>query len=290
MLCLAAASVLRLALDPMLDGQGDFFTFCPAVLVASVWGGLWAGLTTLIAPALLGDFVWLFASGRPRGEGFGNTFPAGFVLSATVLLITGVMVQRLIAAHRAAREEAHLLAREMRHRLRNVLGLVGAISQQTARRSKGLREYQEHFQSRLTALGVAVAVGLEDDEANASADLDQLLTRVLHPFGHERCVLVGPPISVDQAAITPLALVVHELATNAVKYGALSVPDGRVEITWRREENRVEVEWREIGGPPVKPPAAHGFGTRLIRSIFSPGVGKTDVIYDEAGVICRIVF
>jgi two-component sensor histidine kinase len=289
-ICLISAFLLRVALNPVLGVRGVFFTFFPAVLIASVGGGPWSGVTMLLAGAALGDYFWLRPQESLRAEQFGNQFLAAFLLYGALMVVAGVLLQRLITAHRAAEEEAQLLAREMRHRLRNVLGLVAAISQQTARRSKTFQDYQEHFQSRLDALGAALAVDLEDEKAIAPTDLDKLLTRVLHPFGHERCNLAGPPVSVGQVAATPLALTIHELATNAVKYGALSVPDGRVEITWRREDHRVMVEWREIGGPPVQPPANPGFGTRLIRSIFSPAVGKTEVIYAEAGVICRICF
>ncbi|HEX3984181.1 MAG TPA: HWE histidine kinase domain-containing protein, partial [Acidisoma sp.] len=265
-----------------------FLTFFPAVLIASFWGGFWSGATTLCVGALLGDFFWLRHMENLHWPLFGLQFLLGYLVTGTMILVAAMVFQRVLAAHRASETEARLLAREMRHRLRNVLGLVTAISRQTARRSKTIDEYEDHFESRMDALGAALAVNSAEEEGQD--DLDALLGRVLMPFGHDRCKRTGPHIQLREVMATPLALTVHELATNAVKYGALSVPEGRIEITWERQNECVLVEWREIGGPLVQPPQSHGFGTRLIRSIFSPGVGETEIVYDAAGVICRIRF
>ena len=269
--CLSVAIILRLGAAAALGSRGAFFTFFPALMIATFWGGPGPGLSCLIASALIGDYFWLEPEGRFSVNPSDLHVMLGYVLSGIVILVIGSLLRTLVEAHRAAEEQALLLTREMRHRIRNLMGLVQAISQQTARRSKGLSDYQDQFHDRLEALGLALALDLSDNEALTPANLDMLVARVLTPFGHYNCQISGPPVPITSRTATPLALIIHELATNAVKYGALSVPDGRVEIGWRRHGRTVHLEWREIGGPPVQTPTAQGFGTRLIRSAFDRG-------------------
>ncbi|MCB8877229.1 sensor histidine kinase [Acidisoma silvae] len=288
--CLVAAVLLRLCFVATLGTRGTFFTFFPALMVASFWGGITPGLTCLILSALIGDYFWLI----PR-DGFVINAPdlhvlVGYLISGLVILVICSLFKKLLEAHRAAEEQARLLTHEMRHRIRNLMGLVQAISLQTARRSKGLSDYQDQFHDRLEALGLALALDVSNDEALTPANLDMLVARVLTPFGHHNCQISGPPVPVTPRTATPLALVIHELATNAVKYGALSVPEGRVEIGWRRRGRMVHLEWREIGGPPVAPPKAQGFGTRLIGSAFRREEGQAEITYDSAGVQCIVRF
>lgn len=288
--CVIVAVVLRFGLASSLGSRGAFFTFFPALLIASFWGGVGPGLTCLIISGLVGDYLWL----RPTE---GISFSAqdahvlvGYLLSGIVILVICGLFRKLIEVHRAAEQQALLLTHEMRHRIRNLMGLVQAISHQTARRSKGLPDYQDQFGQRLEALGLALALDVSDNEALTPANLDMLVARVLTPFGQHNCQISGPPVPITPRNATPIALIIHELATNAVKYGALSVPQGRVEIGWRRKGRAVQLEWREIGGPPVKPPTAQGFGTRLINSAFRGEAGETEITYDIAGVRCRIRF
>jgi K+-sensing histidine kinase KdpD len=156
--CLVSAFALRVILQPVLENREIFLTFFPAVLIASFWGGFWSGATTLCVGALLGDFFWLRHMENLHWPLFGLQFLLGYLVTGTMILVAAMVFQRVLAAHRASETEARLLAREMRHRLRNVLGLVTAISRQTARRSKTIDEYEDHFESRMDALGAALAV------------------------------------------------------------------------------------------------------------------------------------
>ncbi|MCB8879588.1 DUF4118 domain-containing protein [Acidisoma cellulosilytica] len=288
--CLVIAVVLRFGLTTASGSRGAFFTFFPALMIASFWGGIGPGLTCLVLSALIGDYCWLVPHNGFIVSATDVQVLLGYLVSGIVILVICGLFKKLVESHRAAEEQALLLTQEMRHRIRNLMGLVQAISQQTARRSKGLPDYQEQFYDRLEALGLALALDMTDNEALTPANLDMLVARVLTPFGHHNCQISGPPVPITPRTATPLALIIHELATNAVKYGALSVPDGRVEIGWRRKGRMVHLQWREIGGPPVSPPKAQGFGTRLIGSAFRGQEGKTEITYDSTGVQCVVHF
>lgn len=288
--CFAVAAALRLGLAATLGSHGVFFTFFPAVMITAFWGGLGPGVTCLVLSALVGDYFWLHPAGALRISSDELHVLLGYVMSGAVIILICSLFKNLVEAHREAEAQALLLTGEMRHRIRNLMGLVQAISRQTARRAKGLSDYQDQFHDRLEALGLALALDVTDAEALTPANLDLLVTRVLTPFGFNNCQISGPPVQITARTATPLALIIHELATNAVKYGALSVPEGRIEIGWRRSDDTVHLEWREIGGPPVMPPRAHGFGTRLINSAFRKDEGETDIEYAAAGLRCRIRF
>ncbi|HTH99365.1 MAG TPA: HWE histidine kinase domain-containing protein [Acidisoma sp.] len=290
LVCLLVGFALRWALTPLLHYNGPFFTFFPAVLIAAVWGGPLAGFTTLAGGALLAAFFWLAPLFNfDVAEGL-LPHLLGFLLVGGVVLVVAAVLRTLVERQHAAEERALLLAQEMRHRVRNLMGLVIAISHQTGRQARGLDDFLEQFGGRMEALSAALALEPEAATDTQAMDLDGLIARVLAPFGHDRCSLAGPVLPVAPPAASALALVLHELATNAVKYGALSVPEGRVEIGWRLTESRTEIEWREIGGPPVSEPSSRGFGSRLIQSAFARSQGEARIVYASSGVQCLIRF
>lgn len=290
LLCLSLAFVLRLALTPVLHRNGPFFTFFPAVMIAAIWGGPLAGLTTLLGGALLAAAFWIAPVGTVEIAPAELPHLLSFVLLGGVVLLVAAALRSRVARQEAAEERALLLAQEMRHRLRNLMGLVMAISHQTGRQSANLQDFLERFDGRMEALSAALAQEGGAPEGSPGGDLDTLITRVLAPFGHERCNLLGPALPVPAAAAAAVALVLHELATNAVKYGALSVPEGRVTIEWRQGDAGVEIDWQEIGGPTVVEPATRGFGSRLIQSAFAQAQGEARLIYAKTGVQCRMRF
>lgn len=288
--CLVVAFGLRWGLTPLLEYNGPFFTFFPAVMIAAVWGGPLSGFTTLAGGALLAAYFWLaplfdFAVTEQVAPHL-----VGFLLVGGVVLVVAAVLRSLVDRQQAAEERALLLAQEMRHRVRNLMGLVIAISHQTGREAGSVPEFLDRFGGRMEALAAALALDPEGAREAQITQIDTLLARVLAPFGHERCLFAGPPLAIAGGPASALALVLHELATNAVKYGALSVPGGRVEIGWRHGETHIEVDWREVGGPPVAAPGEQGFGSRLIRSAFAQYRGEVRVAYEPGGVQCRIRF
>ena len=120
------------------------------------------------------------------------------------------------------------------------------------------------------------------------ADFAEILARILLPHGEGRAVVRGPGLSVGQRATDSLALLFYELATNAAKYGSLSVEQGAVEVTWEAKENDVRLQWREAGGPITKPPGKHGFGVRLVNSATEQLGGKIEYNWRPEGLIARL--
>ncbi|CAH0342971.1 sensor histidine kinase [Rhizobium sp. CECT 9324] len=165
-----------------------------------------------------------------------------------------------------AEEKRKLMAKELSHRVKNTLAIVQAIARQTY---KNLPEQNAVFANRVRALGAAYDMLMSDDAS--AAELAKVVERALLPV----CGSIGTGISIygptcllEAEAVNALSMIVHELATNAVKYGALSDPIGRVKIEWEEREGRVYFSWREFDGPYVVSPNGEGFGSKLISSAF----------------------
>lgn len=203
-------------------------------------------------------------------------------------------LSREIAERKSAEQQQALLVAELAHRVRNTLAIVRSLSSQTLRNSSSLEEFQESFEGRLQAL--AHAHGLLIGTSWRPSDLKTLIEHHLRVYvtkGGEFHA-AGPQVSVNPKASLTLGLVLHELAANATKYGALSTPSGRVDITWEHEHSdgrdAVRLLWKEAGGPPVTPPAKSGFGSRLIQfSITHEFNGTADVIFPPDGLQCELV-
>lgn len=185
-----------------------------------------------------------------------------------------------------AEEEQKLLNQELSHRLKNTLAMVAAIAKQTLR-GVSERDAVEAFQARLLALSGAHDVLLQDSWS--SARINSVVEAAMSVHSRtERFRIGGADLRLGPKAALSLAMLLHELATNAIKHGALSVPEGRVEIAWAVEgaaaDAVLRLSWREIDGPPTLPPQQKGFGSRLIASGLA-GAGKTELRYDPAGFI-----
>ena len=200
-------------------------------------------------------------------------------LAVTIARQLGFGLERVRAEEerRKAEEAKELLVSESRHRIKNTLAIVQAIASQTFRRTQA--DDLQSFLARLHALGEAHEVLTSDNWDWAS--LRDVVGRALKPFRVKgRFTVRGPVVWVPAKASLTLTLCLHELATNAAKYGALSNGSGRVHVTWKLigngEQNKVRLSWREIGGPPVTAPERKGFGSLLIEHSFS-GEGDSHV-------------
>lgn len=178
-----------------------------------------------------------------------------------------------------------LLIQELAHRLKNTLSMVQAIASQTLRGTVD-RAPLDAFERRLQALGVAHDVLV--DRNWVGADMRATIEQVLGVFGcDDRIDLSGPDVALGARAALALALILHELGTNAVKYGALSNADGRVTLHWQVVDGILRMTWRECGGPAVIAPTRRGFGSKLLR-LGLAGTGDSDVCYDSTGVVVRM--
>lgn len=183
-----------------------------------------------------------------------------------------------------------LLVRELNHRVRNLFSVMDAIVYLTAETTRSPGDMASALSGRLLALARAHELILPEAAGDAGGgdggNLGELVTAVVTPHlqeGSERVRIDGPPLPLAARAATSLALVLHEFATNAAKYGALSLPQGRVEVRWRADGERLRLTWTERGGPAIAGlPERRGFGSLLARSSIEGQLGGT-IAYDWAG-------
>jgi PAS domain S-box-containing protein len=184
-------------------------------------------------------------------------------------------------------QREHLLM-ELEHRIGNTLAVVRAVASMTFRGTAP--ELTSQFDQRIQALAHAVKVLARGDWDRAP--LREIILEVARALGFEnRLALDGPDVELRPSAVHAYTLAFHELATNAVKYGALSQPEGRVEVTWSvwaETEGRIHLIWREHGGPVVMPPQPQGFGSRLLQIIVASELGTpVEMRYEASGFVCE---
>ena len=245
-------------------------------------------------------------SGKVLGGLFFGHPVAGVFTEESELLVAGIAGHAAAAIdnarlHEAAQaeisrrqraEEAHkLLLNEFKHRVKNTLAMIQGLASQTFPSASS--EEQESFTARLQALSGAYEI-LTNENWHGAA-IGEVVNRALAPFqeGHEeRFQISGDPIRLDTQKSVLLAMAIHELATNALKYGALSNAEGVVSLTWQAAQvdhaRRVRVEWRELGGPPVTAPTRRGFGTKLIEQALKTEGGGAELTFARRGVTCAL--
>lgn len=205
---------------------------------------------------------------------------------ATIELLSGVqsallarLRQREVRDHMALERE---LRHELNHRVKNILASVTAIFRMTARNSSSVEELTQTFGGRLMTLGSVHSALFE--AGGEAVDIRELVTLILSPYGGQegaRYELSGPPLDLNKDAATNLSLTLHELTTNAIKYGAWSIESGRISISWKVEGPTFTLSWRETGGPELSEPTRRGYGTRYIRSSFQTLLGNPPEIRFE---------
>jgi PAS domain S-box-containing protein len=217
----------------------------------------------------------LLTSARPIRD------PAGTIIGA-------VQISLDITERKRGEEQRELLVNELNHRVKNTLAVVQSIASQTLRSATSLPEASRSLISRLVSLGKAHDILTQENWSGA--DLRDLIVGAVEPHaGLERFELDGGPVRLPSALALSLALAFHELATNALKYGALSVPGGKICVEWSISgpERRLRIEWRERGGPPVAAARRKGFGTRLLERILNAEpAGRVTVNFESDGVVC----
>ncbi|MGK6317756.1 PAS domain-containing sensor histidine kinase [Neorhizobium sp. DT-125] len=201
-----------------------------------------------------------------------------------------------ITERKQAESRQKVLIDELNHRVKNTLATVQSLAGQTARHADDLDDFLRRFEGRLLAL--ARAHDLLTKRHWGDAPLDSLAREVLTPLAGEaakRINIDGPPVALNPRAALSLTMALSELATNAVKYGALSSEVGSLSVAWQLEGEtedspRLILEWCEHGGPPVKPPTRRGFGTRLMERCIERDLGgELDLAFEPAGVSARIL-
>lgn len=197
-----------------------------------------------------------------------------------------------LTERRQAERQMHLVMRELTHRSKNLLAVVQSMARKTAGLSDNIDDFIEDFSSRLRA--IASSHDLLVTKSWSGARLEDIvrttLSQSLDPSASQ-LVIAGPDLMLTPDTAQNLALALHELTTNAMKYGALSIDAGRVAITWARTDGEVRLRWEEEGGPVVEPPSRNGFGRLLLERLVGATLGGTVIMsFPPEGVICEINF
>lgn len=251
-----------------------------------------------VLPAVDRDGVWsgerLFRHFR-TGELIPVLYTVFPVLDPDGAMIGYGTVTRDFRERKQAEEQQQLLNHELSHRLKNVLAVVQSVASQTLRQADDLASADEALSARFGAL--AQATDVLTARSWTAADLADVVERTLSPHGDlgKRIHLSGPRITLHPEVTMAFALALHELATNACKYGALSDDNGRVELSWNvtngsiGEEPRFHLLWQEVGGPEVQPPARRGFGSKMIeRSLRSYFRGPAQLEFRPSGLVFQL--
>jgi two-component sensor histidine kinase len=285
-LCLALGTLGRWGLAQMRPDV--FFTpYFPAVVLATVFSGVRIGALTAIAAGALGISV---------NFGDATADSARLVLLVIFWAVCGVAIwgvehYRSIAARqqeiskRLIEEEEYrkFMVDELQHRLKNKLSSVHAVLHQVLHDQPQVWASIDH---RIRALSATDDLIARVD--GRGCDIRDLLRSELGPYGHVRFNLNGDALFLPDKLAVSLALIFHELATNAGKYGAFSAAKGLLQVSWTVSDDRLSVTWDETEGPPIETIGKPGFGTKLLNSALSPFNGKTEISFLKTGVHCTM--
>jgi two-component sensor histidine kinase len=284
--CLVLATLFRWGLAHI---RPDIF-FTPyflAVFFTTAVSGLRSGVLTAIISGVLGVVVNF---GESQADSARIVLLLIFwVVSACAIwgvvhYRSSVARQRQIAKRLIQEEEYRkLVVDELQHRLKNKLSTIHAVLHQVLENQPQVWSSIDH---RLRAL--AAADDLISRVDDRGCDIKDLLMSELGPYGHVRFSLNGDKLFLPDKLAVSLALILHELATNAAKYGAFSSARGLLQVSWTTSDGRLNLTWDETEGPTVENVGAAGFGTKLLRSALLPFDGKTEIAYLRSGVHCTM--
>lgn len=261
-----------------------FVTYFPAVVLAALLLGWRWGVAVALAAGLVANRM--FSDEPPLDiSTLDAVLMALFALSSAALIWIGEMARRLVRQLEDAKAREELLNQELMHRVKNMLATVNAMAVLTSRHS-GPGEFAQAFSGRMRALDKAT--DLLATGRNLHCEVAKLVEGAIEPFRADgNFAIQDAPCELPRDACVPLGLALHELCTNAAKHGALSVPEGRVVLTWECGEDGVlALDWREEGGPPVPEVRRTGMGTQLLRR--QRGLTSVEAEFRREGLRCRI--
>jgi two-component sensor histidine kinase len=282
--CVAVAAFTRWASGLWFEEVVPFATFFPAVLLAALVGGFGPGIFAAVSGGIIGWWAFL-----PPLTAFFPLTP-GAIVSLIAYFITTFIIawaadhyQRLMKRFEDEQKLRELSVEELAHRLRNKVATIQAIV------NLRLREVPKARDEIVSCLGALKAT---DDLIIAAqgrgALVGDIVSAELRPYGLARISIEGPEILLSPKLALVMALLFHELATNAAKYGALSHPDGKISVRWSPSDPCLDLEWRESDGPPVSVPTHRGFGTRLFLRALDQFGGKIEATFVSTGLVCKL--
>ena len=298
LLLLSVATLVRGALQPWLGDRLYFTTYFPAVGIVAAVCGLLPGLATLAGATVLAWFFFLPPPMSFHIDKFEGLQLAFFVTAASPMLAIAAVLNLLVhwllrqqellaSARRNEARQNEILVRELEHRMRNLFVLVQSIALKTLQGAPDEARARDEFAARLRALAEASTARLGD-----TPTLDHLLQRQLALYAGRVAIEHCRPIALKPNHAQELALIFHELATNAAKHGALSSPAGRVSAVCRIDEAdgdnpMFSFEWTESGGPAVTAPGREGFGAEILKRGPEYAGAKVTLEYRPGGLYYR---
>jgi two-component sensor histidine kinase len=286
--CLFVSTAARWSLA-LIRPDVYFTPYFPAVFFATAFGGYRIGIATAIVGGALGATL-NFDFGGAQAD-FAKLVLLAIYMIVCGLTIWGIEHYRLVAAKqreiskRLIREEAYrkLVIDELQHRLKNKVSTIHAVLHQIL---EDQPQIWASIDQRMRALSATDDLIAKVD--GRGCDIKDLLRSELGPYGHVRFTLNGDPLFLPAKLAVSLALIFHELATNAGKYGAFSSARGLLQVSWSVTEDRLNIAWDETEGPTVGPIGEAGFGSKLLKSALRPFDGKTEISYLKTGVHCTM--
>lgn len=265
-----------------------------ACLVGTSWLALWRADAQAQAAAAVADAkagrraVFEGARGATNGKSGWWEVTVSPIAGADAKPARLLAIARDVTERRLAQQSQQVMMQELHHRVKNTLATVMAIVSQTLARSGSIADGRLAVERRLMALAEAhdlLRAGGDD------ASLREIIDRALSPYqtGPARIAVSGEDVTLSSQAAIAVAMGIHELATNAVKHGALSDKGGRVEIAWHVAAGHLHFAWREHGGPPVQTPTRRGFGLRVIEASFRHQLhGTVALTFAPSGFACEV--
>jgi two-component sensor histidine kinase len=285
-LCVAVASILRWGIGYLSEDVLVFAVYYPAVLFATYIGGAGVGILTTFLSALVGWWAFIppqFAFG-PFTLGIGIKL-AVFVFACGWVIWGADRYRELLKRFEAEEELRKLATAELAHRLKNKIATIQSVI------SARLRDDPK---TRDAILSLLNSLSATDDLITATqekgANIRDIFNAELGPYDLSRISMQGREVLLPPKLALTIALVVHELGTNAAKYGALAGPVGKLAIRWDMSDRRMTIHWRESDGPVVVPLTHCGFGTRLLARALKQFGGTLESNFDPSGLICTMNF
>jgi two-component sensor histidine kinase len=284
--CLALSTAARWLLS-MIRPDVYFTPYFPAIFFATAFGGYRIGTATAAVGGLLG----MVLSFGDDPNDFAKLVLLTIYLFVSGLTIWGVEHYRSVASkqrevsERLTREEAYrrLIVDELQHRLKNKVSTVHAVLHQVLQNQPQVWASIDHRMRALSATDDLIA-----KVDGRGCDIKDLLRSELGPYGHVRFTLNGEPLFLPAKLAVSFALIFHELATNAGKYGAFSSSRGLLQVSWSVTDDRLNITWDETEGPTIGTIGEPGFGSKLLKSALKPFDGKTEIAYLKTGIHCTM--
>lgn len=282
-LLVAVILLLRYFMSLLVPEPPRLILLTPVILVATLVGGATAGLFSLVLTVFVGGgLIWLESEMPPLSL---LVTLAVFAVAAGFVIWIAAHYRSVMRELRELEDRRTLFHRELLHRSRNLQMVIHSIVRHTL---AGDRAKADEINGRIASLVAASHLLNQSDDQRA--DLATLLRTELQPHGLERLEIEGPRLQLPSMHAKVVALVFHELGTNAAKHGSLGAAGGRVRISWSVRDEQVAMDWLELDGPSVTAPSATGFGTVFVERMLESVQGKIATEYGPDGFSCVIEF